>query len=218
MQSKVFDLVLKLATSFRSQVIFGLLFAFILPVSAQYAEDIFAQAHKKYGESKSITTKFVQKGSSVHGKLLLKRGNKFLIELPDRTIVCNGKTLWNYTPHEKKVVVNTYFESPDALSPEKLLQAFPVNYSPTLKKENRSNGESQYVLTLVPKEEKDIVGGLQKIQMKLIQRGMKLTEMEISDGTTTRGWTFSELKTDVDVSDSAFEFEVPKEVRVIDLR
>ena len=49
------------------------------------------------------------------------KGNKFKLEIPGNTIVCDGVTLWNYNKDAKEVTIKT-FESnnEDQLNPSKI--------------------------------------------------------------------------------------------------
>lgn len=183
------------------------------------AESIFQSIQRKYGEATSLQVVFAQKDNpAITGKLTVKRDNKFMIELDDRIVICNGSTMWNYTPSKNKVIVSNYVDGSDAISPQKLFMSFPKTYVPSLLRESRSSGEDYIVLALRPKNQQSVVGGLQKITMKLSPRTMEIAEIEIFDGSNVRAWVISGLKTDINVSDSDFEFTPADDIRVIDLR
>ncbi len=183
------------------------------------AESVFQAIQRKYSDASSMQVVFAQKDNpSITGKLTVKRDNKFIIELDDRIVICNGSTMWNYTPSKNKVIVSKYIDGSDAISPQKLFMSFPKTYVPSLLRENRSTGEDYVVLALKPKNQQAVVGGLQKITMKLSPRTLEIAELEIFDGSNVRGWVISGLKTDISVSDSDFEFKPTDDIRVIDLR
>ncbi len=183
------------------------------------AESVFQAIQRKYGEASSIQVVFAQKDNpSITGKLTVKRDNKFMIELDDRIVICNGSTMWNYTPSKNKVIVSQYIDGSDAISPQKLFMSFPRTYTPTLLRESRSTGDDYVILALRPKNQQAVVGGLQKITMKLSPRTLEIAELEIFDGSNVRGWVISGLKTNINVSDSDFEFTPTDDIRVIDLR
>lgn len=183
------------------------------------AASLFQAIQRKYGEATSLQVVFAQKDNpSITGRLTVKRNNKFMIELDDRTVICNGTTMWNYTPTRNKVIVSNYIDGSDAISPQKLFMSFPKHYVPSLSRERRSSGDDYIVLVLRPKNQQSVVGGLQKITMKVEPKTLEIAELEISDGSTVRGWTISGLKTDINVPDSMFEFASTDDIRVIDLR
>lgn len=213
----------RLASAFRlfifAAVVASSAFAFVGFTGPRDAESVFQAIQRKYSDASSLQVIFSQKDNpAIAGKLTVKRDNKFMIELDDRIVICNGSTMWNYTPSKNKVIVSNYVDGSDAISPQKLFMSFPKTYAPSLVRESRSTGEDYVVLALKPKSQQAVVGGLQKITMKLSPRTLEIAELEIFDGSNTRGWTISGLKTDINVSDSEFEFKATDDIRVIDLR
>lgn len=187
--------------------------------AARDAESVFQSIQRRYSEASSLQVTFAQKDNpAVTGKLTVKRNNKFFIELDDRLVFCNGTTMWNYTPDKRKVIISSYVDGNDAISPQKLFMSFPRHYIPSLVRESRSSGEDYIVLVLKPKNPQSIVGGLEKITMKLSPKTLEIAELEIFDGSNVRGWIISGLKTDISVPDSMFEFTPTDDIRVIDLR
>lgn len=187
--------------------------------AARDAESIFQAIQRKYSDASSMQVVFAQKDNPVlTGKLTVKRNNKFVIELDDRLVICNGTTMWNYTPDKRKVIISNYVDGNDAISPQKLFMSFPRHYVPSLVRESRSTGEDHIVLVLKPKSPQAVVGGLEKITMKLSPKTLEIAELEIFDGSNVRGWSISGLKTNINVPDSMFEFTPTDDIRVIDLR
>lgn len=186
---------------------------------ARDAASIFQSIQRKYSETTNIQVTFTDKNNpSITGLLTVQRNNKFMIEFSDRVVICNGLTMWNYTPDKGKVIISNYIDGNDAISPQKLFLSFPRHYIPSLLREQRSSGSETVVLVLKPKNQQSIVGGLQRITMKLEPRTLEIAELEIFDGSNVRSWVISGLKTDVAVPDSSFEFIPADDIRVIDLR
>lgn len=183
------------------------------------AASIFQSIQRKYSATTSLRVTFTDKSNpSITGQLTVHRNNKFMIEFSDRIVICNGVTMWNYTPDKGKVIVSNYVDGNDAISPQKLFLSFPQHYVPSLVREQRSSSGDAIVLVLKPKNQQSVVGGLQKITMRLEPRTLEIAELEIFDGSNVRSWSISGLKTDIAVSDSAFEFTPADDIRVIDLR
>lgn len=183
------------------------------------ASSIFQAIQRKYSATTTIQVAFTDKNNpSITGLLTVQRNNKFMIEFSDRIVICNGITMWNYTPDKGKVIVSNYVDGNDAISPQKLFLSFPRHYIPSLLREQRSSGSEAVVLVLKPKNQQSVVGGLQRITMRLEPRTLEIAELEIFDGSNVRSWVISGLKTDVAVPDSNFEFVPADDIRVIDLR
>jgi outer membrane lipoprotein-sorting protein len=203
---------------------------FVLRANAQEASpdaaSVFARVQKLYGETDAIRAQFTARmpdangaasKKAVFGTLLVKRGNHFRLDLPDRTIVCNGKTVWNYDRTSKKLVISPFKDNAATISPERIFLSFPKNYKPTLKKELKSEG-GLWRLTLVPASPKELVGGMQHVEMRLQPTTLMLKELKMSDDATVYQWTMAEFKLGVPLLAEQFEFQPPKDAQVIDLR
>jgi len=70
---------------------FLILALFSMPALALDKDEIYSAVKEKYGNLDCITVKFKEKNSGISGTLSAKRSNKYILELNDRTIVCNGK-------------------------------------------------------------------------------------------------------------------------------
>jgi outer membrane lipoprotein-sorting protein len=182
---------------------------------AQSADELFSTVQKKYGEGASMRVRFLMKNEDVRGSLTLKRGNKYILELAGRTIICNGKTVSNYTPSDRKVVVSDFRDNPDNISPERIFMNFPRGYRPALTTDKASKEE---VLTLMPAKPRDQVSDMQRVTLRLQSETLKLKEISIFDGTTLHVWTILDIKPDAGIPDSAFEWKPPQGVQTIDLR
>jgi outer membrane lipoprotein-sorting protein len=182
---------------------------------AQSADELFSTVQKKYGEGASMRVRFLMKNEDVRGSLTLKRGNKYILELAGRTIICNGKTVSNYTPSDRKVVVSDFRDNPDNISPERIFMNFPRGYRPALTTDKASKEE---VLTLTPAKPRDQVSDMQRVTLRLQSETLKLKEISIFDGTTLHVWTILDIKPDAGIPDAAFEWKPPQGVQTIDLR
>lgn len=197
----------------------SIIFLFHIPfiVSAQAppsAEEVFAAAQKKYADGSSMRIKFVMKSEDVRGSLALKRGNKYILETGGRTIICNGKTVWNYDASQKKVIVSDFRDNPDNISPERIFMNFPRGYKPSLSVEKSSN---DLLLSLTPAKVRDQISDMQRVGLRF-SREMRLKEIAIFDGSTLHEWTITDLKPDAGLADIVFEWKPPQGVQVIDLR
>lgn len=187
--------------------------------NAQNAEETFELVSSRLSNAESLRIEFEQRGQmGLSGILTVKRGNRYILELPGRTIYCNGSTVWNYDAANKKVIVSEYLDGADAISPEKLFLSFPTTYTPSLKKESNSNGTKYIALTLRPRRPQDAIGGMNRIVLKLTPGSLDIRMISISDGASERVWLIKNIAVEEEIADTAFEFEAGEGVRVIDLR
>jgi outer membrane lipoprotein-sorting protein len=185
------------------------------------AQSVFAAVQKLYGEAESLkaqfSTRVADNSKPMRGTLLVKRGNKFRIELAGRIITCNGKVVWNYAQAQSKVIISDFKNNPATMSPEKIFLSFPKTYTPTLSIEPTSR-ESALRLTLMPSSSRDAVGGMQRVMLLLQPKTYMLRELFVTDEHTTYHWTMTSLQRNAALSDELFEFKPPSGVDVVDLR
>lgn len=178
------------------------------------ADDVFTTVQKKYADGASMRVKFLIKSEDLRGSLALKRGNKYILELGGRTIICNGKTVWNYDRAQKKVVISDFRDTPDNISPERIFMNFPRTHKPSLSTEKTS---TDLLLTLTPAKARDQMSDMQRVGLRLTQ-DIRLKGIAIFDGSTLHEWDITDIKPDAGLTDSVFEWKPPQGVQVIDLR
>jgi outer membrane lipoprotein-sorting protein len=189
---------------------------------AQTADELFAAVQKKYTDGASLRVKFQLEQENIRGSLALKRGNKYILDIGGgRTIICNGKTVWNYDAPQRKVVISDFRENPDNISPERIFLNFPRTYRPVLTTDQAS-GDA--ILTLTPAKARDQVSDMQRVVLRLAPQALKtpqslkLKAIGIFDGTVQHDWTILDMKPDAGLTDAAFEWKPPQGAQVIDLR
>jgi len=188
------------------------------------AEDLVSRVQKKYDDMTDLSVDFVQtvhfsvtqNEQTFHGKLLMKKGNKYRVDLDQETIVTDGVSLWNFNKTTNQVFIDTFHESSKSFSPQKILSNLPGNYGATdLGKEKI--GETEYrVVKLLPKSSSPNVKWIKawidpdKLEMKRIDL------LDVSENL----WSYavSDMKFNSDVPESRFRFDPPAGVEVIDLR
>ncbi len=187
------------------------------------AESILKKVEKKYDTIKDITLTFdqhVQYGvtkaeQSFSGKLIMKKGNKYRIELEDQAIITDGKVVWSYTKNNNQVIINTYKEDPRSFSPDKVLVNVPHRFSVTLLSKEEIQGEQISILKLIPNDAKSNVQWM-KVWVGEEWTMKKIQMFDMSDNLMT--YTVNTMKINTGVNDSEFKFAIPAGVEVIDLR
>ena len=110
---------------------------------AQDESDIIEELQDVYEDIEYFSAEFIQKelfkltGSQneTTGKIYIKNGTEYRLETEDHTIVTDGKSVWSYSPHNNKVIVDNIKEGDASLLPRDMLFKYPKNYFSDLLKE-----------------------------------------------------------------------------------
>ena len=202
-----------------------LLILFFIPsiMFGDDAEKIISHLQKKYDGMKDATISFTQKvqfnftkkEQTFSGKITMKRGNKYRIEVGEQTIVTDGKTVWTYSKPNKQVLVNMYQEDEETLTPDKIMTALPKEYKSEIVGEEKIGKFKTTILKLQPKESSTIKS--MKVWVDESEWLMRQIQIQdVSDNLST--YMIDEIKMNTGVADSYFKFDAPKGVEVIDMR
>ncbi|MBL7909961.1 MAG: outer membrane lipoprotein carrier protein LolA [Bacteroidia bacterium] len=136
------------------------------------------------------------------------KGNKFKLDIPGNTIVCDGTTLWNYNKDAKEVTIKTFeATNEDQLNPSKIFTMYESGYKFKYDKEEKVGAASCQVIDLYPsvKPEKKKFHTVKLYVDKVKKQVVKLT-MLMKDG----GENIYEIKTmkpNLEIADNAFVFD-----------
>lgn len=138
-----------------------------------------------------------------HGKVLVS-GDNYRLTIAGQLVISNGETIWTVIEDAEEVQINEVYEDGDSFSPTKILSDYSKDYKSKLdSKVEELNGVGVYLLELTPKEEKTF----QKVNLFIKRDEMQPYRMEIFDyNGSVYTYTINTFKTDVDVSDSDFNF------------
>lgn len=142
------------------------------------------------------------------GTITAKKGNIYKIDYFGRIIYCNGKTIWNFSKNDNKVLISNYKDLQNIsleslffkeLNDSKAIELNKVNSNDKEKswelKLKNSKTEFEYVLYL--NENKDITS----IKFTEIDQEWKILKIDLKNS-----------------SEESFEFKVTEKMEVIDLR
>jgi chaperone LolA len=191
---------------------------------AQDVDEVLSRLQKKYASVRDLTASFAQTvrfgvtqtTQSFDGKIWIKKGNKYRIEMEQRTIVTDGASVWTYSDINRQVFVDVFRDDPKALTPDRILTDVPRNYFATLLDKEKVNGTESYVLKLTPKDTKSLVKSLKVWAHPSEWIMVKVEVLDVSDNLTT--YVTHEVKVNSGLSDQMFRFDAPPGVEVIDLR
>jgi chaperone LolA len=189
---------------------------------AQSGSAILKKVQNKFKTLQNFTAEFAQEinsangsnSSKLSGTFYYKRKNKFIVELKNQTITCDGKVVWNYDSRFKRVVISSLANDPTSFSLEKFIFDYPslckIKY---VKDASISSGEK--IIELDPDD--------QSLQFKWVKIWVSseglISKMEVEDrGDISYRFQFSEFRLNQDLPDLKFTYYPPKGTKIIDLR
>jgi outer membrane lipoprotein carrier protein len=158
--------------------------------------------------------KMMDKAHEAKGRVQIKKPGKmkWVYGSPDiQVLISNGKTLWHYVSDENQVtkvpIESIYSSNTPALflaGEEKLTQIFNI--------ENVDTNPLSF--TLSPKEEDQ---ALRRLQLFANKKNFQITGSTVYDklGNKTE-IRFSNIKTNLDIPEKTFQFQVPPDTEVLD--
>lgn len=188
------------------------------------AQALLSRLERKYDGMRDATLTFRQDvrygvtkaEQSFQGKLLIKKKNRYRIELEDQTIVTNGRVVWSYTKSNQQVIVDNYKDDPRAYTPDKVLVNLPDRYTATVLGKDRLQNRSVTVLKLIPKERKSNFSWMKLWVDESDELMRQVQILDMSENLTT--YVIDTLRINSGLADSQFEYQPPPGVEVIDLR
>ena len=187
-------------------------------------ESILKNLQKKYDKIRDASILFTQDvrfgvtntEQTFKGKLTMKKGNKYRIELEDQTIVTDGSSVWSYSAVTNQLLIDKYREDPKSFSPDKILVNVPRQYAAAIVGDEKLGKTSTTILKLVPKDQSANLKWL-KVWVDTDEWLMKRVQvLDISDNLTT--YDVESLTMNKDIDDALFHFDTPHGAEVIDSR
>ncbi len=199
-------------------IFFFFTFCFLIAVSqdqdpkAKLILDDLSKTNKTY---KTIIAEVVFTMYNKEKKLIEKpqiwkiqvKGQKFRLEIPGTSIVCDGVTLWNYNKDAKEVTIKTFDPISDEQNPSKIFNMYETGYKYTYDSEKKIGLVNCSVINLFPaiKPEKKKFHTV-KLSIDKIKKQMIQLIMLMKDGGT-QVYDIKSLKTNSDLADKLFIFD-----------
>ncbi len=180
-----------------------------MPLTARDAIDAF---QARYTKLTSVACSF-RDASGVRGSIKARRGGLYNIRLTDRTIVCDGKTVWNVMPFTKTVVMNTYKATSEDVSLERVFFLMLNIYRPTL----ISTSKKASTIRLTAPREDAVIANIHQVDI-ILDRKNVITSVSINEYGTTTTWHLSKLVLNRSMPASTFTYSVPVGWQTVDLR
>jgi chaperone LolA len=194
------------------------------PGRTQAVDEVLSRVQKKYASLRDLYAAFTQTVrfgvtgvvQSFEGKIWMKKGNKYRIELEDRTIVTDGASVWTYSDLNRQAFIDVFRDDPKAVTPDRMLTDIPKNYDAMLLERETIEGTRTHVLKLTPRETGSLVKSLKVWVDPSEWLMVKIEVLDVSDNLTT--YRIREVAFNSGLSDRMFHFDIPPDVEVIDLR
>ncbi len=187
---------------------------------------IIDRIQKKYQKVERLEIQFKQKTryqltnmeSEIYGTLLLDRKNdRYRLETEDQVIVDNGKTFWRFNKLENQVMIDYAKKSEQDVLLSDFLFDIKKKYFAELVSEEKTGKQKQFVIKLTPKNSEESY--FRAIKVWVVDKTWQIKRVvyeDINDNQTE--FEITSLTINPEIPDSAFEFQPPQGVDVVDLR
>ena len=188
------------------------------------AQDVLSRLQERYKSVNDASVTFSQhvlfgvtkSENSFRGTFVMKKGNKYRIELEEQTVVTDGKSLWSYSKENNQVIINAYREDPKSFSPDKVLVTAPTDYVATIVGKEPYGKRQTTILKLIPKAKRS---SLRWLKVWVDDDGALMRRIQVFDASeNTVTYDLDEIKLNSGIADSQFVFAPPPQAEVIDLR
>ncbi|MBK6291572.1 MAG: outer membrane lipoprotein carrier protein LolA [Ignavibacteria bacterium] len=194
------------------QAFLGLSVAIGVAYDATAGTDLLQRFHTTYRNATTIRCTFTS-ASGIAGTIIAKRGGYYRVELPDRTIVSDAKTVYSATPSARTVILNTYRSRSKEVSLEKVFFDIMNIYRGTIIDQRNGGG----TIRLTPPDANTQISGVSNVDVT-IDKTMKVTRIVLTENGSTTSYTVSKMAIDPKVASKTFTFSPPKGWEIIDLR
>ncbi len=188
------------------------------------AKDIIKKVNQKYKMLKTLQADFQQtfkwelagETQTIEGSIYLMESSHYRIETATQAIVTDGATVWTYSKQAEQVIIDRLGNSDESQLPKNLLFKYSKDYKPSLLREEKLDGRKIYVLELIPKDEEAFIKSMTIWVDADKWFTRKIEQVDINDNLNT--YILSNIREDVELTPDVFQFEIPKEAEIVDLR
>jgi outer membrane lipoprotein-sorting protein len=141
------------------------------------------------------------------GKIQVK-GNKFKLEIPGNTIVCDGKTVWTHNKDAQEVTIKSFEpNNEDGLNPTNIFTMYETGYKYKYEKEEKIGMNTYHIINLYPtiKPEKKKFHTI-KLFVDKAKKQVHEIKMLMKDGGT-QTYEIKSLVPNTPLADNVFVFD-----------
>ena len=194
--------------------------------AAENAGKIMKKVKSTYERLESFSTEFEKiytwtmaaegETQTLRGRLYLKKDDRYRIETKLQTIVTNGKTVWIHSTDKQQVFVDDLKKSKENPLPRDLLIKYSNDFKPTYLRQEKLGQSNCHVIRLLPRDNDSFVESVTVWIDKKNWIAIQTKQIDINDNVTL--YRLSNLDLKKVLPDQLFNFSIPKETEVIDLR
>ncbi len=197
-----------------------ILFFVLLPIImfAQNPQTILKLMQNKVKETAGFSCNFKQsfadntkKKSSLSGKFVFAYGDKYIVETKNFKITSDGKSVWNYTPNQKRVIISNTEDEASSFSIDRYLFKVPELCKLTIIKDEKFPN----AIKLIPKSY-DLEFSSAEVYADENYFIRKVVITDTNDVTYIL--ELNDNKVITDLSQYKFTFSPPKGVKIVDMR
>lgn len=185
---------------------------------AQSPKDILKSIQNKVKNSVGFESSFKQsfagnsKNKSINtGKFIFAYGDRYIVESKSFVITCDGKTVWNYNLKQKRVLISSSTDEASSFSIDKYLFKVPELCNLTLIK----SSPFPNAISLVPRNnELEFRSAEVYADENFIVKKVVITDTN----NITYILELADNKVINDIKKYNFTFEIPKGIKVVDMR
>jgi outer membrane lipoprotein-sorting protein len=181
-------------------------------VSLLASDDALQSFHAKYRGLNTVSFAFKgQQGLS--GSILAKRGGSYRITSVDRTVVSDGKTVWNATSSTKTVIVSDYKPTSTDVSIERVFFEVMSVYRSSI----TSKSSGGVVVRLDAPSTQTQIAGISSVELSCTASFMVKGVKIVSNGSVSE-FSISKFVANRSTKPSEFRFAVPDDWQMMDIR
>jgi chaperone LolA len=153
---------------------------------------------------------------NISGTLKMKKPKHYRVESEQQTIVTDGKTVWAYSKANNQVIIDTYKENSNSISPEQFMLNLPANYYASLLGNEKQPEGNIILLKLVPKDDRSFVKSVKVSVEENSWMVRKIVIIDVNETETT--YAVKDIKLNTNIKEKTFTFETPEGSEIVDLR
>lgn len=196
---------------------------YAIPVRAdEEATEILERVRETYDEIEDARILFSQSVSFERtgleqrssGTLYLKKDDHYRLEMGDRTVVTDGKTVWSYSHATGQFIIDYFEMDKRSLSPEQVLTGAPEDFGASVI--GAGDSADEVILKLTPRNDHSFLTGM---KLWIDQDGWTIKKVELTEFSGKKTvYQILELETNSGLGDELFGFPPPEGAEVVDLR
>lgn len=168
------------------------------PLSAKFSQTIYWSVREKEEKRK--------------GRIILAPGDRFRVTLDKETFVSNGETFWQYSAGTNQVVVKRLADVDRSTLPSQIFTRYIAAYP--FREQGRKKGVAQ-----IAWKSDSVDAPYTTIQLWVREVDGRITRCVLIDrNDNTFTYAFTAMVFGKNLPKEMFEFDVPKNVRIVDMR